>query len=97
MIAPSAQVQAPTFSVQMVEAYLYEASLVRRPRNPDESPEPSLDLRPRVVSREEAVPRFSVCMTVEIRLPFGSGLGDATAEFKVSVLGVFEYTGDLDE
>ena len=96
MIEPLGPSQAPSFSVQMIDAHLYEASVGRRARTPEEPPEPTLQSGPRAVSRDDTKSQFSVLVGVDIGLPFGDELG-AFAEIKFSVLGSFAYTGDLNE
>ena len=88
--------QRPEFSVQLTEAYVYECSVTRRQRSPEESAEPGRVSGPRAVSREDGQPSFSVLMGAAVQLPFGEDLG-FVAEFDVTVLGVFSYAGDLDD
>ncbi len=96
MTAPKTPDSVPAFSIQMIEAFVYEASVVRRGRTADDPAEPTLEAGPRAANRVEDQPRFNVLIGASISFPFGDGLA-AVAELSFSVLGVFQYTGELDK
>ncbi len=96
MIEPAKEAVGVDFSVQLVEAYLYEAQIVRRSRTAVDADEPSLNAGPRSFSHDETNSRLVVLLGAEIKFPF-SGDRTAIAEVTCSVFGVFSYSGKPQE
>lgn len=91
-----AQAPAARFTVQLLQAYVYEVHVTRRERREGDADEPSLNAGPRTFNHSESDRRLVVLLAGQIAFPFSDGL-NAVAEIDCSVFGTFSYDGQPTE
>jgi preprotein translocase subunit SecB len=80
----------PTYPIQLVEAYLYEATIERLEREAASSDEPRLLTRIMATAEDTAAKQLKVLLEAEVLVPFRP---EAELRLVASVTGVFSWSG----